>query len=180
MTLNSLNEREIKRLIGSIGEELVNNHFSVISKMNEDWYDDKSDSTVLGRSVEIKTSTILDLYQEYWIDASQLDKVRNVDMLIIVDIPIYKLYSTIYMCPNNSKLRTVTRQRFGNDVDVIAIPEKKLLPIGIAQNERVDLLIDLADIIADYRRKLRNINYESTIERVYNRLKNERIGQSTS
>lgn len=164
-----LNEKVIKALIGNIGEELVAEYYGV--ERNSDWFDDKADLYLNDKSIEVKTCTMLLNKSEFLIDISQLNKVRNVDILNIVSIPIYNNVCEVYNCPNNSNLRPVTRISYQQPKETLAIPLNRLEKLTEYSDERVLLLIDLADMLSPFRRDKRKVNDEEVAKRISDRLR---------
>ena len=81
---------DVRQRMGEIGEQFVHEHHGEASVRSEDWYDRRKDSTISGLTSEIKTMTMIQKGEEYWLELNQFDKVTNVDLLFIVDIPLHE------------------------------------------------------------------------------------------
>lgn len=155
-----MNEEEIKRLIGNIGEEIVH-QYHPNSERSDDWFDDCKDLMIDSLKCEIKTITKIIKFNEFWIDAKQEKKIKGVDILFIVEIPMYIREINVYICPNNKLLRVVKRQRRNEYVDVLAVPESKLYKLfSLTNDPRIDQLIELSDELSSFRRNTRHFRSE--------------------
>jgi hypothetical protein len=147
-----------KEEIGRIGETLVKEFHGDSFILSEDRYDSKKDGTFNGMTSEIKTMTRVIKGNEYWLEANQYTKVTNVDLLFIVDIPLFEEEGcTIYLCPNNSKLKIEKRFRTGQNLPMVIIPAKKLYQLtNIKNDDRIKRLVELSDSLSPFRRDLKS------------------------
>jgi hypothetical protein len=63
---------QAKLLIGSIGEDIVDEWFEY-TKKTEDWYDSKKDGTIAYLTYEVKTLTLNEKYQGFWIEQNSME-----------------------------------------------------------------------------------------------------------
>lgn len=149
---------DVRQRMGEIGEQFVHEHHGEASVRSEDWYDRRKDSTISGLTAEIKTMTMLQKGEEYWLELDQFDKVTNVDLLFIVDIPLRETDgSAIYLVPNNKNLNVERRHRLGKIENFIVIKKSSLYRLTIVRNDdRLIELVNHADSLSDFRRKLKN------------------------
>ena len=140
--------------MGDIGESLVKDFHGSEFILSEDKFDRVKDGVYGSLTAEIKTMTMIEKKSEYWLEVNQYDKVSSVDLLFIVDIPLWaETGSQIYLCPNNSQLRIENRVKNGSVCKMIIIPKEKLYPLTLIKNDiRVNQLVELSDSQSSYRR----------------------------
>lgn len=146
--------------IGEIGEQFVQEFHGPLMIMSEDKYDSKKDAVYAASLLaEIKTMTCILKGDEYWLEYNQYNKVTSVDLLFIVDIPLYeKDGATIYLCPNNKELKLENRVKERNVTKMVVIPKNKLYKLTIIKNDdRVKEMVHLSDLLSSFRRKLKGI-----------------------
>jgi len=73
-------------IIGSIGEDLVTEHFK-FSEKTDDWYDSTKDGTIQDFTYEVKTMRLNFRDNGFWIHENQWKKVDGVDLLFFVKVP---------------------------------------------------------------------------------------------
>ena len=149
---------DVRQRMGEIGEQFVHEHHGEASVRSEDWYDRRKDSTISGLTSEIKTMTMIQKGEEYWLELNQFDKVTNVDLLFIVDIPLHENEGcAIYLVPNNKNLSVDRRYREGKVENFIIIKRASMYKLTNIQNDdRVTELVKHADSLSSFRRKLKN------------------------
>ena len=140
--------------MGDIGESFVKEFHGPQFKLSEDRFDRVKDGVLGSLTAEVKTMTMIEKKSEYWLEVNQYDKVSSVDLLFIVDIPMWtETGCQIYLCPNNSQLRIENRVKKGNVCKMIIIPREKLYPLTLIKNDsRVDQLVEMSDSQSSYRR----------------------------
>ena len=140
---------QAKFLIGSIGEDIVDEWFEY-TKKTEDWYDCKKDGTIAHLTYEVKTLTLNEKYQGFWIEQNQWKKLDVVDLLFFVKVPRYdaseglRLYQMSNHRENyrlvNHKNRQVRNYLF-----------TKCLPYGIITDDRVQKVLEASESLRTYR-----------------------------
>ena len=93
---------EHRRAAGAIGENLVADFFPFAHK-TDDWYDRVKDGFIGNLRYEVKTLRLNKKYQGFWIAENQFQKLDNVDVLIIVNIPETADEQAILYLFNNHK-----------------------------------------------------------------------------
>lgn len=141
--------------IGIIGEHFVREFYNHNFILSDDKFDNIKDGTLGHLTGEVKCMTKIYNYSEYWLETNQFRKVTSVDLLFIVDIPLWsKDGCGIYLCTNNSQLKIESRFRDGQSAPTVIIPEKKLLKLTTLKNDdRIQTIIDMSDSLSSWRRK---------------------------
>ena len=146
---------DARETIGIIGEHFVREFYNHNFILSDDKFDNVKDGTLGHLTGEVKCMTKIFNYGEYWLETNQFRKVTSVDLLFIVDIPLWsKDGCDIYLCTNNSQLRIESRVRDGRSLPTVIIPEKKLLKLTTLKNDdRIQTIIDMSDSLSPWRRK---------------------------
>ena len=152
-----MNDAAAREEIGAIGEAFVKEFHGDNFVLSEDRFDSKKDGTFNELISEIKTMMKVVKGDEYWLEVNQYNKVTNVELLFVVDIPLYyEDGCSIYLCPNNSNLKIEKRFRKGQKLPMVIIPAKKLYPLTkIINDDRIKRLVELSDSLSEFRRKLK-------------------------
>jgi hypothetical protein len=151
----------IKNVIGDIGETLVQEFHGPNFILSDDRFDAEKDGTFGSLTAEIKTMTKIRKGNEYWLELNQYDKVTSVDLLFIVDIPLFaKDGCKIYLCPNNANLQVGNRMKNNNISKMIIIPENKLyLLTTIPNDDRIEQLVEFSDDLSPFRKAIKENMY---------------------
>ena len=147
-----------QQIIGDIGEALVQEFHGKDFVLSENRYDSNKDGTFRGMTAEIKTMTRVIKDNEYWLETDQYRKVTTVDLLFIVDIPLHaEQGAKIYLCPNNKRLQTEYRLKFGKSEQMVIIPADSLYELTVIKNDdRVIEMVKLSDNMSKFRRDLKS------------------------
>lgn len=157
--LSESEKKETQEEIGRTGEEIVAELLGIVLSTYK--YDSEKDGLQDGKPVEIKTTTRNRIMDEYHFGANQLEKMRGVEYLYIVDIPLYSdpQIIRVYRCTKNAKLITNKRFLDGTWKEVVAIPRTRLELVGVVKDDpRIKRLIDLATKLSPYRQA--RVSYE--------------------
>lgn len=151
----------IKNAIGDIGETLVQEFHGSKFILSEDKFDRVKDAVFGSMIAEIKTMTKIRKGNEYWLELNQYDKVSSVDLLFIVDIPLFAREGCkIYLCPNNMNLQLGNRVKNGKVSKMVIIPEKDLyLLTTITNDDRVNQLVEMSDSLSPFRQTMKEQSY---------------------
>jgi hypothetical protein len=147
-----MNARET---VGTIGEHFVREFYNHNFILSDDKFDNVKDGTLGHLTGEVKSMTKIFQYGEYWLETNQFRKVTDVDLLFIVDVPLWAKHGCdIYLCTNNSQLKIESRVREGKRQPTVIIPEKKLLKLTTIKNDdRIQTMINMSDSLSAWRRK---------------------------
>ena len=144
--------KDKKLRIGELGERLVYEYHSNAER-SADWYDSKKDLTIGSLTAEVKTMTRILKYDEFWLDENQLNKIKNVGLLFILEISINKSSIPLYICPNNRSLGLKERSAEGISRKRIVIPRRILYKITEFNNSYTHEIMKLSDSLSEFRRE---------------------------
>lgn len=140
---------QARTLIGSIGEDIVDEFFQY-TKKTKDWYDGKKDGTIAHLIYEVKTLTLNEKYQGFWIEQNQWKKLDEADLFFIVKVPRLnvseglRLYQLVNHHENfhilNYKNRQVRNYLF-----------TKCMPYGIIKDDRVKKVLEASESLRTYK-----------------------------
>jgi len=140
---------QAKLLIGSIGEDIVDEWFEY-TKKTEDWYDSKKDGTIAYLTYEVKTLTLNEKYQGFWIEQNQWKKLDGVDLLFFVKVPRYDVSEglRLYQMSNHRENYQLINHK-GRQVRNYLFT--KCLPYGIITDNRVQKVLEASESLRTYR-----------------------------
>lgn len=144
-----MTKQQAKYLIGSIGEDIVDEWFQY-TKKTEDWYDCKKDGTIAHLTYEVKTLTLNEKYQGFWIEQNQWKKLDGVDLLFFVKVPRYDVSEglRLYQMSNHREnYRTINHK--GRQVRNYLFT--KCLPYGIISDDRVQKVLEASESLRTYK-----------------------------
>ena len=140
---------QAKLLIGSVGEDIVDEWFEY-TKKTEDWYDSKKDGTIAYLTYEVKTLTLNEKYQGFWIEQNQWKKLDGVDLLFFVKVPRYDVSEglRLYQMSNHRENYQLINHK-GRQVRNYLFT--KCLPYGIITDDRVQKVLEASESLRTYR-----------------------------
>lgn len=155
MNSNQLN----KNIIGDLGEQLVKDYFKGQLTLSENKYDSVKDGIIDNLIVEIKTLQLMRKFDEYFLAPDQFNKVTNVDVLIVVDIPLYEYEGIKIQLVTNNKCLNIMKRFIKNEVNlVIVIPKKQLLVLHTEfLDSRISQIVKASDELSPFRQKLKGL-----------------------
>jgi hypothetical protein len=129
-----------RKILGDIGEKIVNNYMSAIGRtveMSTDPFDSTKDMKVNGVSLEVKTQVPYCLERSFTIRKNQLNKCLNVDYFVIVQAPCeYLNESAIWKIKKGFTYNTVKLKGGGERLSIPMYQDKVIKKFDIVGEDK--------------------------------------------
>lgn len=143
--------KDIRYEMGNMGEQIVTELFP-LAKRSEDWYDRQKDGTIGSVTYEVKTQTLIQKDQSFWIESNQWNKLDNADVVFFVQVPWEKTDPiNVYIATHHTKNYDIIYHK-GEKKRAYMLT--KCLLVGTINDSRTQKLWEYSLQISPYKRKV--------------------------